>query len=527
MKKQYQSRNIWNVCYITLLAFTTIISLESRIFAHEAPSLFTDYDIDNTNSLAKINAVSELAEIQPTDWAFQSLISLMKRYGVVAGHSESIFSGNQAMTRYEFAANLAATMNRINELTADANTASQEDLEILKRLQAEFGKELEVLQGRLDSVEARIESTHSFSPTTKLEGEVIFAVSGVGGGEKADGSGDTIDSNLTLSSRARLTFNTSFTGKDRLKVRLQASNLPRIDNATETDMARLAFQSNSDNQFELSVLEYRFPIGEQATAYLEAEGGDLDDFTDTLNPFFSGSGSGSISRFAQRNPIYRQGGGAGVGLVYDFSDSISLSLGYVADDVNDPEVGFGEAEYGAIAQLNLEPSDSLKVGLTYIHSYNSLETGTGSSRANDPFDDESDAIIADSFGLQSTFDVNDGLTISGWVGFTHATAIDLPNNPVANVFNWALTLAFVDLGSENSIGGIAIGQPPKVTSNDFEIANQLYEDEDTSLHLEAFYRFQVDDHIAITPGLLMITNPEHDRQNDTIYIGTIRTTFSF
>ncbi|MBW4683757.1 MAG: iron uptake porin [Komarekiella atlantica HA4396-MV6] len=517
MKKQSQSKNIWNVCHISLLAFTTTISLASKVFANEAPP----------DSLTKINAVSELAEIQSTDWTFQSLQSLMERYGVVTGHADKSFGGNQTMTRNEFAANLAAIMNRINELTsANANQVYQEDLETLKRLQAEFGKELEVLPKRLDSVETRINSTQPFSTTTKLEGEVLFAVSGVSSGKKADDSGDAIDSNLTLSSRARLTFNTSFTGKDRLKIRLQASNLPRIDDATETDMARLAFQSNSDNEFELSVLEYRFPIGEQATVYLEAEGGDLDDFTDILNPFFSGSGAGSISRFAQRNPIYRQGGGAGVGLVYDFSDSISLSLGYVADDVDDPEVGFSEAEYGAIAQLTVEPSESLKVGFTYIHSYNSLDTGTGSRRANDPFDDESDAIIADSFGLQSTFAVNDGLTVSGWVGFTHAMAMDLPNNPEANIFNWAITLAFVDLGGENSVGGIAIGQPPKVTSNDFEVA-QVYEDEDTSLHLEAFYRFQVDDYIAITPGLLMITNPEHDRQNDTIYIGTIRTTFSF
>lgn len=278
----------------------------------------------------------------------------------------------------------------------------------------------------------------------------------------------------------------------------------------------------------MSILEYRFPIGEQAIVYLEAEGGDLDDFfTDTLNPFFSGSGRGSISRFAQRNPIYRQGGGAGVGLVYNFSESVSLSLGYLADDVDNPEVGFGEAEYGAIAQLTLEPSDSFKLGFTYIHSYNSLDTGTGSRRANDPFDDKSNAIIADSFGLQSTIEVNDGLTVSGWVGFTHATATDLPNDPAADIFNWAITLAFVDLGIENSVAGIAIGQPPKVTNSEFEVTSYTYEDEGTALHLEAFYRFQVNDNVDITPGLLVITNPEHDRNNSTTYVGTIRTTFRF
>ncbi|MCC5633760.1 iron uptake porin [Nostoc sphaeroides CHAB 2801] len=527
MKKQSQSKNLWNVCHLNFLALTTTLALTSKVIANDIPPTLLG---NNTVFLEKINAVSELADIQPTDWAFQSLKSLSDRYGVLAGDADSTFNGDQTMTRNEFAANLATTINRINELTSleTANEVKQEDLEKLQRLQAEFGKELEVLEGRLDNLENRITSTiKPFSTTTKFSTEVVFAVSGVNSGEKFDGTGDRTDSNITLSNRVRLNFNTSFTGKDSLRIRLQASNLPRINDATGTDMARLAFQSNSDNEFELSTLEYRLPIGEQATVYFEAEGGDLDDFSDPLNPFFSSSGRGSISRFTQRNPIYRQGGGAGVGFVYDFSDSISLSLGYLVDDADDPEVGFGESEYGAIAQLTLEPSDSLKVGFTYIHSYNSIDTGTGSDRANDPFNDESDAIIADSFGLQTAIALNNNLNVSGWVGFTHATAMDLPNNPTANIFNWAVTLALIDLGGENSMAGIAIGQPPKVINNDLEVANQVYEDQDTSLHLEAFYRFQVNDNIAITPGLLMITNPEHDSNNSTSYIGTIRTTFRF
>jgi Carbohydrate-selective porin, OprB family len=47
------------------------------------------------------------------------------------------------------------------------------------------------------------------------------------------------------------------------------------------------------------------------------------------------------------------------------------------------------------------------------------------------------------------------------------------------------------------------------------------------MHIEAFYRFPANENIAITPGLLVITNPEHDRNNNTIYIGLIRTTFTF
>ena len=53
------------------------------------------------------------------------------------------------------------------------------------------------------------------------------------------------------------------------------------------------------------------------------------------------------------------------------------------------------------------------------------------------------------------------------------------------------------------------------------------EDEATSLHFEFFYRFKVNDNIFVTPGFFFVTNPGHIEDNDTIYVGTIRTTFRF
>lgn len=86
-----------------------------------------------------------------------------------------------------------------------------------------------------------------------------------------------------------------------------------------------------------------------------------------------------------------------------------------------------------------------------------------------------------------------------------------------------MALAFPDLGKKGNLGGIIVGMPPKATSNDVAAR----EDRDTSLHLEALYRYQVSDKISITPGLMVILNPEHNRNNDTQYVGVVRTTFSF
>jgi len=90
------------------------------------------------------------------DWAFGALQSLVERYGCIAGYPDSTYRGNQALTRYEFAAGLNACLDRINELiqTATTNLVTQQDLASLQRLQQEFVSELATLRGRVDTLEA-------------------------------------------------------------------------------------------------------------------------------------------------------------------------------------------------------------------------------------------------------------------------------------------------------------------------------------------------------------------------------------
>ncbi len=477
-----------------------------------------------------ITSVSELSSVQPHDWVFQAWQSLSQRYKCSAGDTHS--PGDRILSRQEFAAILNTCLDRVSKLivAAPESFTKQEDLATWQRLQGEFSFELAAIRGRLDPVETQIPKLErSLLPTTKLTGEVVLAISAANGGTKTDDD-EQIDNNLGIGSRVRLNFDTSFTGEDRLRIRLQSTNTPSFSDATGTDMARLSVQGDDENEVKLSVLEYRLPITEQATVYIELVGGGLDDFTDTLNPLLSGSGRGSISRFGQRNPIYRQSGGAGAGINYDFGEAASLSLGYLGfntpteDEVDSSESDDNGNPYGAIVQLTLQPLDNFELGLTYVRSYNDLETGTGSKLANDPFDDQSDRIRASSYGLELTWQVSPVLTLGGWAGYTKARAEDLLGEPEASIFNYAVTLAFPDLGKQGNLAGIAIGQPPKTSSNELGAA---FRNRDTSLHLEAFYRFQATDNITITPGLLVITNPEHNKNNDTIYVGTIRTTFSF
>lgn len=492
--------------------------------------------------LGQVTSVSQLTDVRPTDWAFQALQSLVERYGCIVGYPNKTYRGNQAMTRYEFAAGLNACMDKIQELiaAATADLVKKEDLLLLQRLQEEFGAELATLRGRVDGLEVRTATLEKqqFSTTTKLNGEVIFGLAGVATGDRVNDN--DVQTNTVMGYRARLNFDASFTGEDLLRVRLQANNLrPFGADATFTPEGSLRFAASEDgsNQVGIDALLYQFNLGEKTTVVLEANAGATDDFVPTLNPFLDGDGgSGALSDFGTRNPIYYLLGGAGVGVTHQFSEQLGLSVGYLASDPANPRAGSGlfNGPYGAIAQLTFTPNEKLGVGLTYIHAYNndiSTAGNTGSTRANvlSFLNDSGIADVAttsDAFGLQATFQINPGIVLNGSVGYTN---VDLRRGGrgSADIWNWMVGLAFPDLGKRGNLAGILVGMEPKVTNATRTLRTVGLEDEDTSLHIEAFYQYRINDNLAITPGIIWLTAPDHNNNNSDVVIGAVRATFTF
>ncbi len=482
---------------------------------------------DLLNAPNQITSVYKLSDVSQGDWSFQALQSLVDRYNCIASFRDLTYSGKQTLTRYEFALRLNACLSQMNKAIANnrVNQIDREDLAVVQRLQQEFATELITVEGKLDTIEANITNleTQKFATFTRLKGEIIFALGRAGGREKADGSGEAVNDRLTLSDRVRLNFDTSFTGKDRLRIRLQGINIPEFENATGTKMANLGFDGSNENKQDLADLRYRFPIAKHTRVNFSPVGIGLGDFVPKANSLFGSSGNGSISTFGRENPIVRQGGGAGIGLSHNFGEVVNLSLGYIASRPTLPETGIFSRPNGAIAQLTIEPRDSVVFSLTYLRSHNNVNTGTGSAKANDPFPD-ADEVIANSLAGEVGFQLSPNFIVGGRFGWIRATAIDLEGNPQADIFSWATTLAFPDLGSEGNLAGIVIGQPPKAIANDL---GENFKDEGTSLHWEGFYRVEATKNIAITPGLIVIMNPEHNDSNNPIYVLTIRNTFSF
>ncbi|MBW4691612.1 MAG: iron uptake porin [Lyngbya sp. HA4199-MV5] len=484
-------------------------------------------------ALDQVTSVSQLTDVRPTDWAFQALQSLVERYGCIVGYPDKTYRGNRALSRYEFAAGLNACMDRINELIAagTADLVKKEDLAVLQKLQEDFAAELATLRGRIDGLEARTAKLEKqqFSTTTKLNAEAVFAIAGVATGDTVNGN--AVQKNTVLGDRIRLNFDTSFNGEDLLRVRLQALNLqPFSSNATFTPEGDLRFAASPDgtNTIGIDALLYQFKLGEKTTIVLEANAGAIDDFTDTINPFLDGDGgSGALSHFGTRNSIYYLVNGAGIGIKHEFSDKLALSLGYLANDAATPgsDSGLFNGPFGAIAQLTFRPFEPLAIGLTYIRAYNNDFTANGSGGSNNAnLGNLGEAFNSDSFGLAASFQLNPKIVINGSVGYTNANVLSGTRGSV-DIWNWAVGLAFPDLFRKGSIAGIIVGMEPKVTNASSRL--NFLEDRDTSLHVEGFYQFQLTDNIAITPGLIWLTAPDHNSNNDGILIGVIRTTFVF
>lgn len=486
--------------------------------------------------LPQLTSVSQLSDIQPTDWAFQALQSLIARYACIAGYPNGTYRGNRPMTRYEFAASLSTCIAKVQELitTAEDSFITKADLDIIQKLQAEFSAELATIRNRVDALENKTAelAANQFSTTTKLEAEVIIGAASAFGENTADSDDNPnnnqgLETNFIFAQRVRLNFLTSFTGKDELNIRLESGNIPEFDeNITGTAMTRLGFDEDTDNNVGLDEVYYSFPIGDKIKTTLAVTEMELNDIAEPINPLAS-SDSGAVSRFGRYNPIVRGMDGTGLGLNYQLNQSTNLGFAYLTNDaaLSIQKNGLFNGNYAALGNVTYQPSENLGIAFTYIHAYYAgggesgvnLTGSTGSLTARSPFGNVS--TTANSFGLETSWRINPKFILSGWVGYTKAES--LVTNDNADILNYAVSLAFPDIGGEGNLAGLVIGMPPKV------ISSSLITDRDTSLHIEGFYRFQLTENISITPGIFLITNPEHNANNDSLFVGTVRTSLEF
>jgi Carbohydrate-selective porin, OprB family/S-layer homology domain len=491
-----------------------------------------------------VTSVSQLSDVKPTDWAFTALQSLVERYGCIAGYPDSTFRGKQATSRYEFAAGLNACLDKINEIISAglADKVSKEDLATLQKLQEEFAAELATLRGRVDALDAKVAKLEAqqFSTTTKLSGEAIMSVQGASGNNAA---GFPTSTNVFVSSRVRLDLNTSFTGSDLLKTRLEVgnggtTNIPGVFGAGATTgttgvASNVGFQTYGQDYtglgstFVLGKLRYDFNLGDARISLGPVM--HAYDHIDT-NSYANNEAVDFASTFFINNPLMvlvnGQTGGAGAAFDWNFGKSAFTLRGlYLAGNASSPTASvatntngglFGDA-YQATAELEFAPKNAagdkpFAIKLQYTNGAVN-NTGVNAGGVNVEWKFAKGIAVFGRYGF-GTLD-NRGVlaTAAPFTAGLGATAGATNLSPQT----WMAGFAFPDLFKEGAMAGVAVGQP--------FISNQV--GNSTQTNLELFYNFPVTNNIRITPDVQFIFNPNNNSTNSTVFVGTLRTVFSF
>lgn len=147
-------------------------------------------------AMAQVTSVSQLKDVQPTEWSYQAVSNLVSRYGCVAGFPDGTFRSGQASTRAELAALVNACLDRITEYQTAA------DAQLAAALRAEFAKELAVTNDRVTGLEVAAARKASQVGSYVGAGVTLNRQGVNGGGYEADRTiaGATVQGRLPVAS---------------------------------------------------------------------------------------------------------------------------------------------------------------------------------------------------------------------------------------------------------------------------------------------------------------------------------------
>jgi hypothetical protein len=457
----------------------------------------------------QVSSITQLSDVQPTDWAYQALNNLVERYGCVAGYPNGTYGGQKSMTRFEAAALLNACLDRVTEVTDELN-----------RLAKEFSQELAVIRGRVAKLETQVGQLQAtqFSTTTKLRGEATFVLGGVSGAQLANG---TNVGNTAFNYDLRLNFDTSFTGKDLLKTRLRSGNFSSQPFGSSSSLFKLDKAETYANQVNLDRLYYSFPAlakGVTLTAGALVRNTEIawtpSAYKSDILDFFQVAGAPGV---------YNKATGSGFGIQYaqpGKKGGIVAGLNYVAQNGDNSSTGvFNEqGALNTLAQIGYRaPQWGAAFGYRYgtqgtrVRTFNGVNGNGGTLAANQ---------TSNGYALNAYWQPKkSGIvpSISGAYGWNTVSGPATPN-AATNSQTWFAGLQWADVFAKGNAAGFAIGAPGN--------SSTLAADQ-KAIMWEAFYRYKVSDNISVTPAVFYVSNNQGLKNASDNYGGVIQTTFRF
>ena len=528
----------------------------------------------------QVSSVDQFSEVRPSDWAYQALSDLIQTYGCVAGYPDGNYHGQRAMTRYEAAALLNACLDRISETTDE-----------LRKLLKEFERELAVLRGRVDGLEARVGELEalSFSTTTRLRGVATFVVGsnsfagdaepdlfdslillGIGGlpftpnTVQFANTARALDAAAAFAYDLSLYLDTSFTGKDLLRARLRAGNFgnspwfgtnnPIGLNALEIAYEEICGQADCGDVVSVNRLFYQFPIGAGFTATI---GGRVrqDDMLPMWPSAYPADTVLDVFTYAGAPGAYNKSLGAGGGVWWK-SGGFSLSASYVSlnGDKGSPGLGtsLGEScddNSGGIATSCSQSTftgqiayggESFGLALAYSYAQGGAGlyggNGTPLAVAASSFSNNTSSVGISGYWSPSPSallpSISAGWGISGYRLEDGGVLFSWIDGATSQ--SWYVGLQWSDVLAKGHAFGMAVGQPTFMTRFETAIPDDpnLRIPNDGNYAWEWWYKIPLRDSITITPAIYYLSAPLGQLQKNeggslSNFGAVVKTTFRF
>ena len=466
-------------------------------------------------SAEQATSVTQFTDVRPTDWAYAALGNLIEKYGCIAGMTDTSFAGGKTLTRFEAAALLNSCLERVTETTDE-----------LQRLATEFANELQVVRGRVAKLEKQATALQAqqFSTTTKLKGEATFVLGGVDGARLANSSNI---GNTAFNYDLRLSFDTSFTGKDLLKTRLRTGNFSSQPFGSSSSLLKLDKSETYSNTLTLDRLYYRFPAlakGVYLTAGAQVRNTEMawvpTAYKSDILDFFANAGAPGV---------YNKATGSGFGVewaqqVKKGKGGFVANLNYVAQNGNDPTKGQFDEDGGlnTLVQVGYRaPQYGVAFGYRYgtegtrVRNFNAIGGGSGALAANQT----SNNYAVNAYWQPKKSGIVPSVSAGyGWNEVSLSNGRTTPTG-ATNSTTWMAGLQWSDVIAKGNAAGVAIGQPGNAAS---------LADDRKAVLAEVFYRHKLSDSVTVTPSLFYVSNNQGLKNNVSDYYGgVIQTTFRF
>jgi hypothetical protein len=495
-----------------LLVAPAALGLLAPMAATAAELNINDVSDYSSASSEEVKSISQFSDVYPTDWAYQALENLRKRHGC------NFANPNGSMTRYE----AAALLNKCIGNVAQLNTEEQS-------LVDEFGPELAVIKGRVDSLEARVGEFEAgvFSTTTKLSGNVAMVIGGV---EK---NTSAVTDATTFTYKQQFDLRTSFTGSDMLYTRVKTGNFGSSQ-FDEKPGAYLSDANSNDNFLKVDKIWYQFPVGDSWTVWVGP----------AIENYYMLASAPSIYK-----PVLKGFALGGNGATYGASTGQGMGAAWTQQVEDRSQARFAvSANYTASSHTgtNSNPDDggfltNGSKGMTLVKvEYGSPRYQVSAAFSHKDRDADGGSYYSTTLGQQSTGDKNSIALRTWWrpestgwmpsvsVGYDFSSIDEETTDhlhgkadAVKETNSWMVGFNWKDVVFDGNTAGLAFGQRQHATSR-----ADGSDDPATPFQWEMYYSFKVSDNITITPALFQITEPAGGTDDDVLG-GIVTTKFKF